>query len=208
MTRFGSPLGALCRFLAPQDQLRRSDLLFVLAGRHERKLYGLRLFRKGWAPRLILSVGRFEVRQASGLGLEDEADLADLARSTPPEQRHFFLDLQGGSGHAVVRGLAGWGTFPELHALAEYLHAEPPQSLALVSTSIHLRRVRWCCERIPFYREKRVAYVAVPEELSSFHQAGWWKRPDHWVYLVREYLKLVAYAASYGKGEDKRSEPA
>src|SRR5215831_4682837 len=57
----------ICEFLTVNDPPANADLILVLAGRPERKSYGLRLFQEGFAGRLILSVGRFEVRQVATL---------------------------------------------------------------------------------------------------------------------------------------------
>src|ERR1035438_7158796 len=47
--------------LTRNDSVQPVDLIFVMAGRMERKHYGLELYRAGVAPQLVLSVGRFEV---------------------------------------------------------------------------------------------------------------------------------------------------
>src|SRR6516165_4825557 len=43
---------SLRNFLAKADSPKRSDVIFVLAGRPERKVYGLQLFREQFASRL------------------------------------------------------------------------------------------------------------------------------------------------------------
>lgn len=176
-----------------------SDLIFVLAGRPERKTYGLKLFREGLAPRIILSVGRFEVRQVARLDLGSDFGLRELAARTPAAQRHFFLDLALDSRRAGLAGVRHSGTYEELLGLAAYLSSGAITSLTFVSTSIHLRRVRWCCERISGLRDRTIRYVPVPEATSSFQREGWWKRPDHWSYLVSEYAKLAVYSVRYGQ---------
>jgi len=170
----------------------RSDLIFVLAGLPERKVYGLELFRKNFAPRLILSVGRFEVRKMARLGFE-RLNLRELAARRPPDQRHFFIDISADSQTVVPAENRQGGTFHELVALASYLGPAAPKSLTLISTSIHLPRVEWCCGRINGLRQRKLSYVPVPEELSSFRRDGWWKRRSHWSYLAAEYSKSVAY---------------
>jgi hypothetical protein len=40
--------------------------------------------------------------------------------------------------------------------------------------------------------------LSVPETLSSFRRDGWWKRRDHWSYLIAESLKLAGYGIRYG----------
>jgi len=87
----------------------------------------------------------------------------------------------------------GKGTYAELEALGRRLQSEAPGSLILISTSIHLRRVRWCCQRIPTLERWNIRYVAVPEEISSIRRDEWWKRFDHWSYVNAEWTKLLAY---------------
>jgi len=64
-----SGLMKLYENLTRTDSVQPCDLIFVLAGRMERKPYGLELYLAGMAPRLVLSVGRFEVSRMHQLGL-------------------------------------------------------------------------------------------------------------------------------------------
>src|SRR5258708_37088495 len=90
-------LASLVRnWLSPVDPRRNMDLMFVLAGRESRKLYGLELFRQRLAPRVLLSVGRFEIRSLSNLPLPGPVDLLGLADRIPPPQRHYFVQFERG----------------------------------------------------------------------------------------------------------------
>lgn len=51
----------LYKSLTQNDAVQAADLIFMLAGRTERKHFGLELYSAGMAPQLLLSVGRFEV---------------------------------------------------------------------------------------------------------------------------------------------------
>jgi hypothetical protein len=191
-------LKSFASFLAPNDAPGGCDLIFVLAGRPERKPYGWQLFQSGLAPRLIFSVARYEVRETANAPTP-VPELLELRDKTPPEHRHFWVDFRG-AGHSVSRaGTKAAGTFWELGALAEYLAPDFPRRIAIVSTAIHLRRVRFCCERIPAFRKSTVRFLAVPEDRSSFHQDGWWKHRGHWSYLITEYVKLAGYHFRYRK---------
>lgn len=201
MSRNGSIVSWPCRFLLLNDRLTPVDLIFVLAGRPERKPYGLELFRQGLAPQIVLSVGRFETRQIGALGFKTEPDLIPLAKATPPENRHFFVHITTGAARAVVCPKAK-GTHSEMACLAGYLNDSSLHSIAMVSTSIHLRRVRWCCDRQDSFRGKKILYWPVPEERSSFRCRGWWCRSDHWTFLVKEYAKLCGYRFRY-RGADR-----
>ncbi|MBZ5531479.1 MAG: YdcF family protein [Acidobacteriia bacterium] len=190
-----SILDAVSNVLIANEVPGPCDLIFVLAGRPERKDYGLELFQRGLAPRLILSVGRFEVRQTAAAF--ELPELISMRDKTQPFQRHFWMDFTKGSRQVRLAGLKRHNTFWELSALAGYLAPEPPRSIALVSTSIHLRRIRFCCRRIPFFQERTVFFLAVPEEASSFQRDTWWKRKGHWSYVAQEYVKLAGYHLLY-----------
>jgi DUF218 domain len=185
-------LSALSDYLAVDDSPSRSDLIFVLAGRTERKTYGLQLFGQGIAPRIILSVGRFEVRDMDKFGFQD-LKLREMVKHMAPAERHFFIELSKSSRTVIPAGIKHVGTFGELSAMAAYLSQQPVCSMILVSTSIHLRRVRWCCQRISGLKRMKIFFVPVPEQLSSFRRDNWWKQRDHWSYVNTEYAKLLAY---------------
>lgn len=138
------------------------DLIFILAGRPVRKIYGLELFRAGVAPRVLFSVARFEVRKFRELNLPVEFDLLPIALPVPAEQRHFFV-LFGGGGPEVERiAVRQFGTLREIEALSDYLlrHREI-RSVLVVTSAVHLRRVRMCC-RVILPREVNIRMVAVP----------------------------------------------
>jgi hypothetical protein len=117
-----------------------------------------------------------------------------LTARTLPQERHFFIEMTEDSRRVSHAGVKRKGTFFELEALARQLQSESPGSLVIISTSIHLRRVRWCCQRIPGLQRWKIRYVPVPEAMSSIRRDQWWKRFDHWSYLNAEWTKLLAYA--------------
>src|SRR6266702_4009592 len=85
-----SCLNTLYQSLTWNDSVESAELIFVMAGRMQRKQYGLELYRAGIAPRLVLSVGRFEVSKMCRLDLEDFHELVALRERTQPDERHFF----------------------------------------------------------------------------------------------------------------------
>jgi hypothetical protein len=193
---FSNLLQAPVRFLSISEAPAACDVILVLAGRLERKPYGLKLFQQQLAPRLILSVCRYEVRQtAQHLSVPALLGLRD---ATPPRQRHFWIDCRGGRQDIVrALGIRRSSTFWELQAMARYLEPDIPKRIAIVSTSIHLRRVMLCCRKITQFSGTKILFLPVPEELSSFVKARWWTRLDHWSYVLSEFSKLTAYALLY-----------
>jgi hypothetical protein len=190
-------LKSICDFMSTEVPVTPCDLIFVLAGLPERKSYGLELFQRGVAPRLVLSVSRFDVRHTAAL-LAEKEELLTLRDQTSPEKRHFWIEFRNGRRWISRAGVQRTGTHGELKAIGEYLALQPPATIAFISTSIHLRRVRFCCSRIPFFQGRRVYFWAVPEEMSSFRRKTWWKHPAGWRYLLSEYAKLAGYRLMLG----------
>jgi hypothetical protein len=154
-------------WLARADPPVSVDLIFVLAGLRSRKLFAIQLLGQGVAPRVLLSVGRFEIRRFPELGLPQTIDLLQMAQSIPPPQRHFFV-LFDGQQFTVQRIPARFlGTLGEIDALADWLLAHPEiSSLLVVSSGSHLRRLRMCCRRL-LRRNVKCSFVATPEEIGN-----------------------------------------
>ncbi len=133
-----------------------------MAGRLVRKRFALKLFRAGMAPRIVFSVARFEVRRFKELPLPVAFDLLPIALSIPAPERHFFVGFGGGAPEVERIAVRRFGTLREIEALAGYLgrHAEI-RSVLVVTSAVHLRRVRLCC-RVILPREVEIRIVAVP----------------------------------------------
>ncbi len=157
-------LRRLYHWLSPSDPVRHADLIFVLAGRQSRKEYALELFRQGLAPRILLSVGRFEIRRFAKLPLPVPLDLLAIASSVPPPERHYFVEFEGGMFHVEQLRPERLGTLAEIKSLARWLEGHPEVlSILLVSSASHLRRVRMCCRAL-LRRGLEVRLAAVPED--------------------------------------------
>ncbi len=157
-----------------------------------RKDFALQLFREGLAPRLLFSVGRFEIRRFSKLALPIPVDLLKLAQDVLPTQRHFFVSFQGRECHVEHVRPRRFGTLTEMAALANWLHANPEvQSLILISNETHLRRIRMCCRSL-LPHSVQVALLAVPDSFSNSadqqRSAIQSTRSD-----LLEFIKVLAY---------------
>ena len=161
------PLPGLHAWLSSADRARPAELIFVLAGHMSRKEYALQLFREGLAPRLLFSVGRFEIRRFSKMALPVSLDLLKLAQDVPPPRRHFFVFFQGTECHVEHVPPRRFGTLTEIASLAHWLDANPElQSLILISNETHLRRIRMCCRSL-LPRGVEVALLATPNSFSD-----------------------------------------
>ena len=149
-------------WLSCADSLGPADLIFVMAGRQARKSYALELFERGFAPRLLFSVGRFEIRRFARLKLPVPVDLLALASSIPPPQRHFFVGFEGGACQVERIPVRTFGTLNEIEALAGWLADRAEiRSLLIISSGVHLRRVRMCCRTL-MRKGLRIGFLAAP----------------------------------------------
>jgi hypothetical protein len=156
------PAGWLRHWLACADSPNSADMIFALAGRQERKTYALELFEQGFAPRLLLSVARFEIRRFAKLSLPVAIDLVPLASPIPPPQRHFFINFDKESYEVERIPVRSFGTLGEIEGLASWLARRGQiRSLLIISSGAHLRRVRMCC-RVLLPRRLELRFLASP----------------------------------------------
>ncbi len=158
------------------------DAIFVLAGRHERKLHGIDLWRVGYAPELILSVGRFEWRRFHDLGLPGDGGLRKLVDSVPPVERHFFVRLWKDRAESLAVPKGRHGTLTEALAAASLLRGGEYRSLMVVSSGFHLRRVALAFGRAFRGSGTKLVFTAVPDE-----------PPESRSELLSEFRKYLLY---------------
>src|ERR1035441_1289943 len=112
--------------LTLSDRATPADLIYVMAGKMERKNYGLELYQAGLSPRLVLGVGRFEVSKMYRVALEHAVveELTALRDKTPADQRHFFVKLDPSGVSIEKRLLRRWSTYGEILDLQDWLKAK------------------------------------------------------------------------------------
>lgn len=173
-------------WLARADPVVPADAIFVLAGQKSRKLFAIQLLEQGIAPRILFSVGRFEIRRFPALGLPQTIDLLQMAQSIPPPQRHFFVLFENQQFTVERIRVRLLGTLSEIDALADWLLTHPEiSSLLVVSSGSHLRRLRVCCRRL-LRRNLKCSFVATPEESGN---NGFDRNA-----ILLECLKIACYA--------------
>ena len=161
-----SCLNWLYQSLTWNDPVESVDLIFVMAGRMERKQYGLELYRAGIAPRLVLSVGRFEVSKMSRLALEGVNELVTLRERTPPDERHFFVETDSSGVHIERAKLQRWNTYGEALGLRQLLEGGNVGKVMIISTEIHLRRVAFTLNKVFHDVPVKFLYCPVPPRLE------------------------------------------
>jgi uncharacterized SAM-binding protein YcdF (DUF218 family) len=172
---------------------RKADCIFVLAGRQERKVFGIQLWKQGYAPEIILSVGRFEWRKFYHLGLSTDGGLKAMVDQTPPVHRHFFVRMNGKEAHCQWVQPGWLGTWREAWAMAAFLKNEPIQSLMVISDAVHLRRAAVAFRQAFRGRDFQLAFVAVDSASLPAERQSWWQQPESRTYVLKELFKYLGY---------------
>ena len=168
------------------DLVQPVDVIVVLAGRMDRKLYGLELYNSRIAPRLALSVGRFEVSRMRSFGLERYDDLVALRDATPPEERHFLMVLGESGTHIQKLRLPRWSTYGEALGLRVFVQNQGVRRVMVVSTGIHLKRTALAFKAAFRGTDFEFIYCPVPAR-AQLRQPGFG-------YIAQEYFKTIGYA--------------
>lgn len=181
-------------WLASADPTCSADLIFVLAGLESRKAFALELFQSRLAPRILFSVGRYEIRRFANLALPQHLDLLQIAQSVRPPLRHYFVYFAD-QKFEVRRILAsGLGTMREIEALALWLETHPGiTSLLIVSSDSHLRRVRLSC-RVLLPRSVIFRLLAVPEGNPPMDGVNGPAKKEIRKVVLKELTKIFCYS--------------
>jgi hypothetical protein len=181
--------------LTLSDRATPADLIYVMAGKMERKDYGLELYQAGLSPRLVLGVGRFEVSKMYRVALEHAVveELIANRDKTPPDERHFFVKLDPSGVSIEKRLLRRWSTYGEILDLGDWLKTENVRRVMVISTDVHLRRVALTCTRVFRGTPVEFLYCPVPPRFGSPKKDGWWTRPVDRQFAIKELIKLMGY---------------
>ena len=164
-----------------------------MAGRMERKRYGLELYRAEIAPRLVLSVGRFEVSKMAKIELEGFHELVALRERTRPDERHFFISVDLSGVHIERARLQRWNTYGEALGLRQILEGENVGKVMIISTEVHLRRVAFTLNEVFHDVPVKFVFCPVPAHLECLRMDRWWRRPYDRRYVFKEVMKLAGY---------------
>jgi hypothetical protein len=180
-------------WLACADPVCDAELIFAPAGRQSRKIYALELFAAGRAPALLFSVGRFEIRRFADLSWPVPLDLLQIAAPVQPRKRHLFVTYSDRESAVEFIRPGKFGTLREIYALTAWLAAHrDTNSVLIVSSASHLRRVRMCCRSLlPASIQFRL--LAVSNDGPFLGRETWWREKTARVIVLWELPKLLVY---------------
>jgi uncharacterized SAM-binding protein YcdF (DUF218 family) len=161
----------LGEFLVVSDPLEHADLIYVLAGDFwgGRVLLGANLGSQGWAPRVILSGGRYQDRYASDMAVEFA-----VQHGYP---RRLFLPIR----------METQSTVDEVRAMGPLFQRLGARRIILVTSNFHSRRAVQAFRL--FFPEVDFRMESAADD--TFHPHAWWETPAERRLLFGEYEKML-----------------
>ena len=180
-------------YLVVEDVLEPASAIVVLAGRAPlRALEAARLYKDGWAPRIILNQPQREedFYAFSSLGIdfveEHEYDREALLHSGVPDDAIMVIEEE------VENTLA------EIRAVLRSLYPPKETTLIIVTSNYHTRRTAAIWNHLTDGQVKGL--IRWSRSDTSFDTTTWWKNRRSIRYLVNEYMGLINYWLGFPLG--------
>lgn len=179
------------RFLTTDDPLQSADAIAVLAGtRMDRPLEAVDLYRRGLAPRIVLT------RQTSERSFKTLAQQGIVLPADAEITRDVLVRL-GIPGEAiVVPSTVHDNTAQEAQTIRQLAMDNRWRRLIIVTSKYHVRRARFALRR-----ELAGTGIEVEVRGSRYEDVNpdrWWTRRADWRWVLSEGGKLVAYELGLG----------
>jgi len=173
-------------YLVVEDVLESASAILVLNGRSPlRALEAARLYKDGWAPKVILSQSRrtedFYAFESLGIDFveQHEYDYAALLRGGVPDDAIIMIEEEIEN------------TLSEFKAVLRILGSPRKPTLIIVTSNYPTRRTAEIWKYLADGQVKVV--VRWTRSDTSFDTAAWWKNRNSIKYLVYEYIGLINY---------------
>lgn len=164
-----------------EHALTEADFIYLLNGDvHARPFLAAELYRKGFAPQIVIA--RSEDRRATELGLypnDTDAAIEVLLRSGVPESAIVQLNYPSGVTSTWEEGLA----------LKAYLRDHLADTIIVVTSRYHTRRARWNLDEAVGGDSVQLLMAGAPDD--RFDERFWWKSEAGLIVYVEEYLKFL-----------------
>ena len=186
-------LASVGAYLVVEDVLEPASAILVLSGRSPlRALEAARLYKDGWAPKIILTqaLRKEDFYAFSSLGIDfveqHEYDREALLRSGVPDDAIMVIEEK------VENTLA------ELKAVLRLPGSPKATTLIIVTSNYHTRRTAAIWDHLTDGQLKVV--VRWTRSDTSFDTATWWTNRHSIRYLVNEYMGLINYWLGFPLG--------
>ena len=186
-------LRSVGEYLVVEDTLQTAEAIVVLNGSAPlRVLEAARLYKEGWAPKIILSQalrrGDFYAFEALDIKIvqEHEYDREALLRSGVPDHDIIIIEEEAAN------------TLAELRAVLRILQPPEDATLIIITSNYHTRRTAAIWNYLTDGQVKGI--VRWTRSDPSFDPATWWKNRQSIKHLVNEYMGLINYWLGFPLG--------
>lgn len=180
-----SILRATGRFLITADAVAACDAIYVLGGApRERGEEGARLWHKGVAPAVY----------CTGSNVPTVLEVVDMARTEAALSRDAAIHA-GADSAAIHELVAGTSTWEESEAILHHTLLHGFDTITVVSTEFHLRRVRWVFR--DRFAQAGITVLMHPARSERYDPDRWWASEEGLLMVNNEYVKLVYYLLRY-----------
>ena len=179
-------------YLRLEDPLRPADLIAVMPSGWEGVDYGLELYKKGYAPKLMLIGGYpFEFLQKDGPSFRVvRIDWELVARA---------IALEAGVPDDAILTRGGSSTYEQARQFVELAEASQLNTVIIVTDDVHSRRISWSVAKFPASAKLALIYSPVPRSIylpqEQFEADQWWADEESAKQVFAEYVKLGYYLA-------------
>lgn len=170
------------RFLPVSESPKQADVIIILSGGGGRVEQGVQLFKKGYAPQLLLSNAKEETGPAGdmretalSLGIPESTILTEDAAESTYQNAQFTLPIMQQKGF---------------------------KSAIVVSSDFHMRRVKFIFDHV--YKKSGIELTYIGAD-SGYNAKAWWSDRYSRETTFNEYIKMIGNAFGYNGPEAKGS---
>ncbi len=179
-------------YLRIEDPLRPADLIAVMPSDWQGVDYGIELYKKGYAPKLML-IGGYPFKLVAQTGASFRVIKMDW------EQIARGIALQAGVPDSAILTRGGSSTYEQARQFVELAQANHLTTVIIVTDNVHPRRISWSVAKFPASAQLTLIYSPVPASIylpqEQFDADQWWASEDSAKEVFAEYVKLGYYLA-------------
>ena len=179
-------------YLRIEDQLRPADLIAVMPSDWQGVDYGIELYKKGYAPKLML-IGGYPFKLVAQTGASFRVVKMDW------EQIARGIALQAGVPDSAILTRGASSTYEQVSQFVELAQANHLATVIIVTDDLHPRRISWSVAKFPASAQLTLIYSPVPGDIylpqEQFEADQWWASEDGAKEVFAEYVKLGYYLA-------------
>ena len=167
------------------DPLSKADAIIVLGGGMQtRPFEAARLYREGYAPRVLVASPESKPTDKIGITADDT------------EVTKRILSKQGVPDSAVLEfGDEVSSTHEEALALGSWIRKTGLKKIIIVSDPFHTRRVRWVFKKELQSTGTEILTVAAPS--LKYDSSNWWQTEQGLIEFQNELIKYAYYRVNY-----------